>query len=308
MEKDVKCPQCGATHAERISRNKYKCSYCGFEFEGEGELKFVDQETNKLKIRQKIEREQYIKVIKKKENITTVILTVTVVLMLFSINVIPDYIFNKKYIEVKGLSNPECFALLEDGPFSTENGDLFITDYGKQFKYNGKTTRANGFGGDDGKYHDTGFDVLCSREVTVKIDGTSYTLRRNADSTMLYLCPEYRHKVFAERSTVGKKHTPYFTLNSEEEMMEYFANRTYMNGKESITIKKDKSNKYILRINKSKYNVESINYDKLNISDCRGSFVCSNLGEVRLHAGKYGTPVYLKFNEKEYHLADYGKN
>ena len=105
MTNTIKCPQCGAARIEKVSRNKCSCPYCGNVFYVEADSEFVKQETDGLKLSQKIEREEFKRSLKqKKKNLFIfweigIILFVPLVALLSWVIVMIANYFSDKYID-----------------------------------------------------------------------------------------------------------------------------------------------------------------------------------------------------------------
>lgn len=142
MTNTIKCPQCGAARIEKVSRNKCSCPYCGNVFYVEADSEFVKQETDGLKLSQKIEREEFKRSLKqKKKNLFIfweigIILFVPLVALLSWVIVMIANYFSDKYIDFS--CEYEKISFLQEAPFESKGKTCVFSDYARKVTINGK--------------------------------------------------------------------------------------------------------------------------------------------------------------------------
>lgn len=171
MANTIKCPQCGATHVNHVSQNKYSCPFCGHNFYVEDQSEFVQQETDEFKQAQKIERDEFKRSLaQKKKNriiyaligcVLFVPITYLLILLVFHI----DNKYSDKFINFDSDNKYDEISFLQQAPFESDGKTCVFSDYARKVTIDGTT-----------------YDVENG-----KIRGEYYHLKCNNDSTIAYL-------------------------------------------------------------------------------------------------------------------------
>ena len=230
MVNTIKCPQCGAVHVEKISSNYFSCPFCGRSFYTEATTHFVKQETNELKIKQRIETEELQRtLVRKKRNYLFYALLFLCLAFfagsIFMVSVKLERIFGNKDVQFNNIH--ELCAFLEAGPFVCESETISFSDFATKATINGKdyTSKpylySSGIGGVD-----IGYDRYNAQ---TNYTGSKMIISKNhvEDSKKEYI---------RDASIPAKK---YFEFSGESSVRKYLSNAVFSDGENTIRFEDD---------------------------------------------------------------------